>query len=96
MKVFLFRKKYIFPFFFEIDLVELQILKLHHSLHKINNLFYIMRFTSSFSLCHLEFHKNMLKPRSICVTSLTSCIDGSGWFNFLYKAILHVVNDLWV
>jgi len=66
---FVWKKKCIFPFFFEMNLVELEILKLHHSLHKTNNLFYIMRFTSSFSLCHLEFHKNMLKPRSICVTS---------------------------
>jgi hypothetical protein len=68
-KLFCLEKKCIFPFFFEINLVELEILKLHHSLHKTNNLFYTMRFISSFSLCHLEFHKNMLKPRSICVTS---------------------------
>lgn len=68
-KLFCLEKKCIFPFFFEINLVESEILKLHHSLHKTNHLFYIMRFTSSFSLCHLEFHKNMLKQRSICVTS---------------------------
>ncbi len=62
-------KKNVF-FHFSLRLIQQsEILKLHHSLHKTNHLFYIMRFTSSFSLCHLEFHKNMLKPRSIGVTS---------------------------
>jgi len=40
--------------------------------------------------------KTQSNPRFVCVVSSTSLTDVSKWLSSFYKAILHVVNDLWV
>ncbi len=43
-----------------------------------------------------KFHKNLLKPRSICAASAASITDVSKGLSSFQKAITPSVNDLWV
>ncbi len=79
------------------NLGQSDILKFHLSFNKVHNFNGVKCGPCLLFLCAVwKFHKNPIKPRFICAAISTSLTDVSKWLCSFFKAMLPVVNDLWV
>jgi hypothetical protein len=79
------------------SLAESEILRIHHSFSKAHNFSSQECGLRLLFLCAVwKSHKNPVKLRFICASSCTSLTNVSKWLSSFQKALLPVVNDLWV
>jgi hypothetical protein len=79
------------------SLAESEILRIHHSFSKAQNFSGQECGLCLLFLCAVwKSHKNPVKLRFICASSCTSLTNVSKWLSSFHKALLPVVNDLWV
>jgi hypothetical protein len=105
--VFVCKKFYVSSVFFKFNssvgvyevsnLAQSFILKSHLSFNKAHHFKGVKCGPHLSFLCAVwTFHKNLIKPRFICVASFSSLIDVSKWLCSFFKAMFLTVNDLWV